>query len=301
MHADEILLSEETVRELLVDQFPQWRDLEIRAVSGFGTVNSIFRIGGDLAGRFPRRRADPQVITEALEKERAATTAFARYCPFPVPRVLALGRPGAGYPLPWSVQSWLPGVTADEADPSRSAGFAEDLATLIADLRAVDPQGARFAGTNRGGDLRSHDPWMETCFRESDDILDVPLLRGLWSRFRKLPRRSPDRMCHGDLIPGNVLVASGRLAGILDAGEFGPADPALDLIAGWHLLDDEPRDLFRDLLDVDDLEWHRSMAWAFEQSMGVIWYYRRTNPAMSRMGRRTLDRICVHAEEWADR
>ena len=30
---------------------------------------------------------------------------------------------------------------------------------------------------------------------------------------------------------------------------------------------------------------------AFEQSMGVVWYYVDTNPAMSYMGLRTLGRI----------
>jgi aminoglycoside phosphotransferase (APT) family kinase protein len=296
MHADEIVLFEDTVRELLTEQFPQWRNLEVRAVSGSGTSNSIFRIGSELAARFPRRRADPQVVLDGLEKERAATTEFARHCPFPVPRILALGRPGLGYPLPWTVQSWLPGTTAAEADPSRCTGFVEDLATLIASLRAIDTHGAQFAGTNRGGDLQSRDTWMKTCFQESEEILDVRLLRRLWSKFRELPRRNPDQMCHGDLIPGNVLVTSDRLVGILDAGEFGPADPALDLIAGWHLLDDRPRELLKELLNVDDLEWNRGMAWAFEQSMGAVWYYRRTNESMSRMGLRTLDRICAHAD-----
>ena len=31
--------------------------------------------------------------------------------------------------------------------------------------------------------------------------------------------------------------------------------------------------------------------WAFEQAMGLVWYYAESNPAMSRLGRRTLDRI----------
>ena len=32
-------------------------------------------------------------------------------------------------------------------------------------------------------------------------------------------------------------------------------------------------------------------AWAFEQAMGAVWYYVDSNPAMSSMGRRTLERI----------
>jgi hypothetical protein len=41
----------------------------------------------------------------------------------------------------------------------------------------------------------------------------------------------------------------------------------------------------------DDLERERGRAWAFEQAMGLVWYYAASNPAMARTGRRTLARI----------
>ncbi|MGN9809948.1 phosphotransferase [Micromonospora sp. BQ11] len=88
-----------------------------------------------------------------------------------------------------------------------------------------------------------HDEWLETCFRQSEDLLDVPLLRRIWAELRTLPEVDEDAMCHRDLIPPNVLVEDGRLVGVLDGGGFGPADPALDLVAAWHLLD--PRTIQR--------------------------------------------------------
>jgi len=45
------------------------------------------------------------------------------------------------------------------------------------------------------------------------------------------------------------------------------------------------------LLACDDLEWARGQAWAFQQAMGLVWYYRDSNPTMSEMGRRTLEQI----------
>jgi aminoglycoside phosphotransferase (APT) family kinase protein len=97
------------------------------------------------------------------------------------------------------------------------------------------------------------------------------------------------------LIPGNVIVAEGRLAGVLDVGGFGPADPALDLVGAWHLLESGPRQLLRADIGCGDLEWERGRAWAFVQAMGVVWYYLDSFPAMSRMGRRTLARIIEDA------
>jgi len=88
-----------------------------------------------------------------------------------------------------------------------------------------------------------------------------------------------------------VLVQDGRLVGVLDGGGFGPADPALDLVAAWHLLEPGPRAELRHALGCGEVEWKRGMAWAFQQAMGLVWYYLESNPPMSRLGRRTLDRI----------
>jgi aminoglycoside phosphotransferase (APT) family kinase protein len=79
---------------------------------------------------------------------------------------------------------------------------------------------------------------MQTCLARSGQLLDMPALRRTWEILRELPRGAGgDVMSHGDLIPGNVLVSRGRLAGVLDVGGPGPADPALDLVAAWHLLE----------------------------------------------------------------
>jgi aminoglycoside phosphotransferase (APT) family kinase protein len=179
----------------------------------------------------------------------------------------------------------------DRRRPGRLGAFAEDLATLITAMRQVDTQGKRFSGKGRGGQLPAHDASMEEYFRESEGLLDVTRARALWARLRELPDPGRDVMSHKDLIPGNLLVAGGRLAGILDTGGFGPADPALDLVAAWHLLEDGPRAVLRVRLDSGEAEWERGKAWALEQAMGLAWYYADSNPPMSALGLRTLERI----------
>jgi len=291
MHANQLRVPLETVRELVDAQFPRWRLLPIRRIELLGTVNAIFRIGDGLAARFPLQASDVVSARRRLEAEAEAARELLGRTRFPTPEPVAIGEPGAGYPLPWSVQTWLPGVVARDEDPGESVAFAHDLAEFIRGVRAIDTRGRSHRGHGRGGDLRSQDAWMETCFGHSEQLMDVVRLRRLWARLRELPRRAADMMSHGDLIPGNVLVSGGRLAGILDVGSLGPADPALDLVAAWHLLEAGPRRALRDELGCDDLEWERGKAWAFEQAMGALWYYVDSNPPMSRMGRRTLERI----------
>jgi hypothetical protein len=44
-------------------------------------------------------------------------------------------------------------------------------------------------------------------------------------------------------------------------------------------------------LGADDVEWARGRAWAFEQAMGLVWYYAASNPPLAHLGRRTLARL----------
>jgi len=293
MHPDQLRVTAESVAALVHHQFPRWRDTAVTPVSSSGTVNALFRIGEDLVARFPLRRTDdPDRGRARLEVEAGAARELLGRTRFATPEPVAIGEPGPGYPQVWSVQTWLPGTVATDADTASSAGFAQDLAEFIRGVRSIDVAGRSFKGSGRGGDLHTHEGWVQTCFERSEGLLDVPRLRALWAELRDLPRSAGgDAMNHGDLIPGNVLVCGGRLSGVLDVGGLGPADPALDLVAAWHLLDTEPRREFRADLGVDGLAWRRGMAWALVQAIGLVWYYRRTNRTMSETGRCTLDRI----------
>ncbi|HEY2791587.1 MAG TPA: aminoglycoside phosphotransferase family protein [Micromonosporaceae bacterium] len=291
MHAGQLDIPVDVARRLIDDQFPQWRDLPVRNAGHLGTVNAIIRIGDGLAARFPLVPDDVEDVRRFLRAEADASAELVGRTRFPTPEPVAIGEPGDGYPLPWSVQTWLPGDVATEADAG-SFGLAHDLAEFIAGVRAIDTRGRTFRGAGRGGDLHSHEEWVEMCFQRSDGLLDVPRLRSMWAEMLELPPApGADVMNHGDLIPGNVLVADGRLAGVLDAGGLGPADPALDLVAAWHLLDDGPRRAMRADLDCDEIQWQRGRAWAFQQAMGLVWYYVESNPPMSRLGVRTLGRL----------
>ena len=155
VHAGELPVSAAVVRDLVAAQFPRWRDLPVSRVASPGTVNAIFRIGERLAARFPLRWTDPAAARRLLQSEGAAARELAGATRFPVPGQVAVGEPGPGYPLPWSVQAWLPGRTGDEDDPAGSVPFAGDLAEFIAGVRAVGTRGRVFSGRGRGGDLKA--------------------------------------------------------------------------------------------------------------------------------------------------
>ena len=296
MHEDQIHIDVEIARRLVVDSFPQLRSDEVRPVHSSGTVNAIYRVGETAAARFPLQGTDPGAVKAWLAREADAAAEFAGCCPFATPRALGFGRPGWSYPLPWSLHSWLDGVIATPTGLAASDVFAADIATLLESLRRADTRGRGFNGEGRGGVIGDQDGWMRTCFANSGELLDVPMLRSIWHALRTLPPPDATVMSHKDLTPPNILVRGDRIVGILDAGGFGPADPALDLVSTWHLLDHERRTLVRTRLDVGRDEWLRGAAWAFAQAMGAVWYYDRTNPTMSVFGRTTLQRLMSDPE-----
>ena len=273
------------------DQFPQWRSLPIRPVASEGTVNALFRIGDRLAGRFPLQPADPGETRTWLAAE-AAAAADSWAAPFRTPEPVALGEPGAGYPLPWSVQTWLAGTPASAVDAA--GGPWASLTTWqrsSAGSGPSTPRAVRSPAPVEGATSGTTTPGWRPASSEARACWTSRRCAGCGGRSVLLPAPSSPVMTHGDLTPGNVLVADGRLTGVIDVGGLGPADPALDLVGAWHLLDDVPRDVLRNDLGCDDLEWERGKAWAFQQSMGAVWYYRDSNPAMSRMGQQTLRRL----------
>lgn len=295
MHQDQLPISAEQVAALIVDQLPHLAGQQIVRVLSPGTVNAIFRIGPHYAARFPLRPEPLEQALRTLQSEADAASEFASISPFPAPTPVSIGAPGHGYPLPWSVQTWIDGDIGSPTLCATSTDFARDLAALLADLRDADTRGRSFCGSNRGGDLQAHDRWVHHCIERSQQLYDRGTLTQMWTQFRQLPREDPDVMTHGDLIPGNVLVRNQRLVGVLDTGGFMAADPALDLVSAWHFLDAGPRDTLRRTLGVGDLQWERGKAWAFEQALGLVWYYVETNQPAAQLGASTLNRLLTDA------
>ncbi|MCZ9881189.1 phosphotransferase [Arthrobacter sp. B2a2-09] len=291
MHEDQRSLGRSEAVLLVRGLFPSVAESEVTAVESAGTVNYLYRVGTRCAAKFPMQGGDAGEARAVLLAEHAAMREFAAVSTVPSPLPVAIGEPGGEYPLPWSVQTWIEGEIATPASAASSASFALDLAALIASLRQADTKGRSFSGEGRGGELVAHDGWISQCLQQSEGLLPVDRLRRAWASLRSLPRHGDDVMSHKDLIPGNVILRSGRLAGVLDTGGFGPADPALDLVAAWHMLDFSQRDTLRTNLALGDLEWRRGAAWAYEQAIGLVWYYADSNPTMSALGRSTLDRL----------
>ncbi len=291
MHTGQLEPTAELVAALVAEQFPQWETLPVRPLTSDGTVNAIFRLGDPLVARLPLQPADPDVARAEIRKGATAAVELAKLSPVPTPEPVALGEPGPGYPMPWAIYRWLEGAPASHVHVAESAALAEDLAGFVAALRQHPNPGLTFSGDNRGGRLRDHDEQVRSWIVDGAHVMDASRLTALWESLLDTPRDQPDGWTHGDLMPGNLLVSDGRLAGVLDVGTFAVADPALDLQPAWNLFSTATRSTFRRAISVSDDEWRRGMGWAFAQAIGCLAYYEATNPAMSHAAHATLVRL----------
>src|SRR5215467_13661769 len=104
MPAAEVAVSPDLVRRLLAAQHPDLARLPVEVMAN-GWDNVMCRIGRELAARLPRREA----AVTCLVNEQRWLPALASRLPLPVPAPVRTGRPGLGYPWPWSIVPFLPG------------------------------------------------------------------------------------------------------------------------------------------------------------------------------------------------
>ena len=278
MHADELLIEIPQVRRLLEEQFPEWAELPLERVPSMGTDNALYRLGDELVVRLPRI----EWATSGIEKDFRWLPLLAPRLPVAVPAPLARGRPGAAFPWEWGVYSWLPGE-----NPALGSGGVElalDLAGFLRALRAIDTDGA--PASRRGRPLATQEK------RARDALSEVPEAAEAWAAALAVPDwEGPPVWLHADLLPGNLLVRGGRLAGVIDFAVAGIGDPACDLIPAWSVLGGEARRVFREQAGLDEATWRRGRGWALSMGLIALPYYRDTNPAFAAVARHMIGEV----------
>src|ERR1035437_2328741 len=126
---------------VVAGQFPQWAALPVTPVTLNGQDNTTFRLGDELSLRLPSASCVPQVA-----KEHRWLPVLARQLPLPIPEPVAMGRPGDGFPRPWSVYRWIAGEPASTGQVADLTGFASGLAGFLAALQAIDASDGPPAG-----------------------------------------------------------------------------------------------------------------------------------------------------------
>jgi len=285
MPAAEVDVTPALLRELLHMQHP---DLATQPVSVLanGWDNVVFRVGDDLLARLPRREMGARLAVH----EQRWLPGLAPRLPLPIPAPVRAGRPGLGYPWPWSIVPYLPGEVAALTPPADPAAAAVSLGRFLAALHTPAPPGAPD-NPFRGVPLADRtDSVMQNLSLVADQV-DVRAVRRMWAAALAAPRwRQPPVWVHGDLHPANILVHDGRISGVIDFGDLTAGDPAADLSVGWMLLPADRHQAFRDSAGASDASWARATGWAL--ALGLVYLaHSADNPQLATVGQHTLGAV----------
>ena len=283
----EVSIDTSLVRALLEEQHADLASLALGDISE-GWDNRVFRLGEDLAVRIPRRAVSAVLI----EQEQRWLPLLSARLPLLVPTPVRIGRPGCGFPWAWSVVPWLHGQSALLA-PSDPMMTAVALGHFLRRLHQPAPEDAPH-NPWRGIPLAARDQGVREHLQQLEGLVDHDSVLRFWDRAVSTPSWSgPPLWIHGDLHPGNLLIAGGRLSAVIDFGDLAAGDPATDLSVMWMLLPSTARStlLISARGPFNPLNHHtlmRARGWAV--ALGLSWLATsRNDEVMRKIGRTAID------------
>lgn len=271
-------LSVALVEALVREQHPDLAD----RVSPFaeGWDNAVYRLGDDSLVRVPRR-----------ELGRANLLLELRFLPLlpdvglRVPVPVREGRPGLGYPYPWSIVPFLEGQVVD-VHPVQ----AKELLGFFHALHRPGPEELPRRAS-RSMPLQERDLQVRERLAVFEPVTAAALAT-IWDQALAAPRHDgPPLWVHGDLHPFNLLRQADRLVAVLDWGDQFAGDPAPDLAAVWMLLDPAEHAPFR---AIDEARWQRGRGWAvYYAAMLVYAANKGASEGFRRVGALTAARLTI--------
>lgn len=282
----EVSITVELVRALLLEQHADLAHLSL-VDGGEGWDNRQFRLGPELAVRLPRR----QVAVALTEREQRWLPILGPRLPCPVPAPVRVGRPGCGFPWPWSVVRWFEGTIAT---PANSDALTEPLAQFLVALHAPAPPDV--SGNPFRQSLQARASVFADHLTHVRHAIDASAAAAVFEAAALIPGwEEPPVWIHADLHPANVIVHDGSLRAVVDFGDLAAGDPAVDLAVAWMLWPPQRRGQFRDTVNqcsgrTDDATWGRARGWAL--ALGVTFLASSDNhPTMAAVGRHAVDAV----------
>ena len=168
-----------------------------------------------------------------------------------------------------------------------------DKLIYMSSVRLYDGLGGPVKTEGRGAPLGALDPWVQEWTVRADPAeVSRDAVLAVWADALAAPAYDGEPCWfHGDLHEGNLLVADGRLAAVIDWGAAGRGDPAIELNAMWGYLPESAADLYRATVGLDEAAYRRARGFALAPSISASTYYRETAPEIARGALETVRRL----------
>lgn len=287
MHDDDIPFSTARAADLVARALPRRAAQRVRALSGAGTDNWLFRVGDDAVLRVPRRPSAKALLAREC-------TFLPRFdaLPLTIPAPLAYD---LDTDMPWALYAWLPGTPLLTRPDRADAAAAVALGGFLRALQAQPGLDGPIAGStnhHRGTPLQVLDPFVIDALPQIGDLVPVAHLHDLWAQALAVPAWDGAPVwLHGDLHGDNLLANDGRLSGVIDFGLMGRGDPAADLTPAWLVFPPAHRPAFLDAAGHDRDTIHRGRGWALYWGIIALAYYRSRNLSMARRAQQAITAV----------
>lgn len=283
-------ITAELVKELVAEQFPQWKNPDVRPVEKSGHDNRTFHLGEALSVRLPSGKA----YEAQVKKESTWLPYLQKHLDYPISAPLAVGRPSRKYPYFWSVNRWIEGRTLLEEDSVDREALARDLSAALKKLQRIDctegPQGGQH-NFYRGCSPTTYHADTVAALNSLRDELPVSRLPRIWENSVRPAYQKAAVWVHGDVAPGNILMKNRRFYGLIDFGILGTGDPACDYAMAWTYFDGKSRSIFLENLDAGMIA--RARGWALWKALIT---YKDSDPDFRSSAEHTITEILKEAE-----
>ncbi len=252
------------IKKLIQNQFPEYKNLPVCSVQVQGHDNRTFRLGKDLLVRLPSAK----YYALKVPKENKLLPLLKPHITLSIPEPVKVGMPSDLYPYNFSIYKWLEGKSANLINFSDKEfeNIAFDLANFIKELHGIKnikeilPPG-KHNGWG-GGELKLKDKDTKNQINSLSEIINKSKSLNLWEKATNSKWNKKPVWIHGDFAFGNFLTQKNKLSGVIDFGGIATGDPACDLVIAWTFLKNKPRTIFKKTLNYDHETWIRAKGWA---------------------------------------
>lgn len=287
--AHDVEVTDALVRTLLFEQHPGLAGLDLVRVAN-GWDNIVYRLGGELAVRLPRRASAHQLLLNEVRW----LPFLAPRLPLPIPAVVRRGRPGSGYPYHWAVVPWFDGESAANRPAADRDGYAAALGRFLRTLHVPAPADAPRNAV-RGTALATRAEAFTRRLAEAGRPLPGPWHEIFANGVQAPEHHGPPLWLHGDLHPHNLVTVPGSgpatISAVVDFGDLTAGDPACDLAAAWLHFTPAGRAAFIAELPHDADTWARARGWAVH--FGTLMALMPEGDPLHSVGRHALGQLAV--------
>jgi len=258
----------DVVRNLILEQFPQWSNLPIKPVELSGWDNRTFRLGDEMLIRLPSAEG---YVVQVL-KEQKWLPKLANNLSVQIPTPIALGKPSELYPWSFSIYNWIEGNSANsiKIEEKYLEGIALQLANFLNELHKIDIINGPLAGKHnyfRGATLSVYEEEAKKAIENLKDLINYEKSLLIWKKAVESKWEKDPVWIHGDFSSGNIILKDNILKAVIDFGCMGVGDPACDLVIAWTYLKNSSREIFKSNVKVDDKTWERARGWALWKAL----------------------------------